>query len=67
MAGEQLLAATQGNDMKRYLMRLWLRFEYACHKVDQYLASHRGDQVFATDCYLRALDVQRQIQWMEMQ
>ena len=53
--------------MKRYLMRIWLRFEYACHKVDQYLASHRGDQVFATDCYLRALDVQRQIQWMEMQ
>ena len=53
--------------MKRYLTRLFLRLEYAAHKVDQYLASHRGDQVFATDCYLRALDIQRRLQWMELQ
>ena len=54
-------------EMKRTITRLLLTLEYKAHRVDAYLATMRGDKIFAADCLQRSWDIERRISWMEIQ
>ena len=49
-----------GADMG-WIERLFLGFEYRWHRVDEYLASARGDMIVAADCAARAEECQRRL------
>ncbi len=53
--------------MKRYLIALLLRLEYSMHRLDAYLASHRGDKLMTSDSLSRAWEIERRLAWMEIQ
>jgi hypothetical protein len=44
--------------------RFWLRIEYGIHRVDEYLALHRDDGLFAADSAARAEECQRKLDVM---
>ena len=52
--------------MAEWLQRLWLQFEYRVHRVDEYLARHRDDGLFAADAAARAEECQRQLDVMSI-
>lgn len=51
----------------RYWIAYWvLELQRRAHLVDAYLASHRGELVFAADCECRAMEIERRLVLLEL-
>lgn len=49
-----------------FFAELFLGLEARAHRVDAYLARHRGEMAFAADCECRALECERKLDVMKL-